>query len=49
MLKADPSANVTLRRSGGGAFEIRVDGRLRFSKLAADRFPTASEIVAVLA
>jgi predicted Rdx family selenoprotein len=27
-----PNAKVQLRRSGGGVFEITVDGRLRYSK-----------------
>jgi selT/selW/selH-like putative selenoprotein len=39
---------VTLRRSGGGAFEIVVDGRLAFSKKSLSRFPTDAEIVGML-
>jgi selT/selW/selH-like putative selenoprotein len=46
--KTRPSAQVVLLRAGGGVFEIRVDGRLAFSKLAADRFPTKEEIIACL-
>lgn len=42
--KLQPSAQISLQRSGGGVFEIRVDGRLAFSKKATGRFPTAEEI-----
>jgi selT/selW/selH-like putative selenoprotein len=45
ILKALPSAEVTLRRSGGGVFEIRADGRLAFSKKATGHFPTDEEII----
>jgi selT/selW/selH-like putative selenoprotein len=45
ILNVLPSAEVTLRRSGGGVFEIRADGRLAFSKKSAGRFPTDEEIV----
>jgi selT/selW/selH-like putative selenoprotein len=37
-----------LRRSGGGVFEIRVDGRLAYSKKATGRFPTSEEIAGSL-
>jgi selT/selW/selH-like putative selenoprotein len=43
-----PEADVMLRRSAGGVFEIAVDGRLRFSKKAAGRFPTEAEILEAL-
>jgi selT/selW/selH-like putative selenoprotein len=43
------SAQIILRRSSGGVFEIRVDGRLAFSKKAAGRFPTREEIAGCLA
>jgi selT/selW/selH-like putative selenoprotein len=43
ILKAHPGAQVTLRRSGGGVFEITVDGRLGFSKKATGRFPSDDE------
>jgi selT/selW/selH-like putative selenoprotein len=33
-----------LRKSGGGVFEITVDGRLAFSKKATGQFPTEQEI-----
>jgi len=36
-------------KSGGGVFEISVDGKLGFSKRATGRFPTDDEIRAVLA
>jgi selT/selW/selH-like putative selenoprotein len=49
ILKAQPSAEASLRRSAGGVFEIRVDGRLAFSKKATGRFPTDEEIVRSLA
>jgi selT/selW/selH-like putative selenoprotein len=39
---------VDLRRSGGGVFEITVDGRLAYSKKATGRFPTDEEIRSVL-
>jgi selT/selW/selH-like putative selenoprotein len=44
ILKLRPSADISIRRSGGGVFEIRVDGRLAFSKKATGRFPTNEEI-----
>jgi predicted Rdx family selenoprotein len=31
-------------RSGGGVFEITIDGTLKFSKKALHRFPTDREI-----
>jgi selT/selW/selH-like putative selenoprotein len=33
-----------LQKSGGGVFEISVDGRLAFSKKALGRFPTDQEV-----
>jgi selT/selW/selH-like putative selenoprotein len=48
ILKKLPSAQVTLRRSSGGVFEIRTAGRLAFSKKATGRFPTDAEIVGSL-
>jgi selT/selW/selH-like putative selenoprotein len=38
-----------LRKSGGGVFEITVDGRQTFSKKASGRFPTEPEVVPGLA
>ncbi|MBV8094970.1 MAG: Rdx family protein [Acetobacteraceae bacterium] len=43
-----PQAEVQLRRSSGGVFEITVDGKLRFSKKAAGRFPSESEVLATV-
>jgi len=37
-----------LRRSGGGVFEITVDGRLAYSKRATGRFPTDEELLRTL-
>jgi len=47
--KAKPAAQVVLRKSGGGVFEIAVDGRIAFSKKATGRFPTDEEVVGTLA
>ena len=46
--KTQPSAEVHLRRSGGGVFEVTVDGRLAFSKKATGRFPTDEEVLRTL-
>jgi selenoprotein W-related protein len=35
--------------SDGGRFEVRVDGKLVFSKLALDRFPEPGEVVSLVA
>ena len=45
LMKKNPGTEVTLRRSGGGVFEITVDGRLAYSKKATGRFPTETEIL----
>ena len=39
-----PGVAVSLRKSGGGVFEITVDGALRFSKKQQGRFPTETEV-----
>jgi selT/selW/selH-like putative selenoprotein len=39
---------VALRKSGGGVFEITVDGKLAYSKKASGRFPTEDEVVQAL-
>jgi selT/selW/selH-like putative selenoprotein len=44
ILRKLPSAEVALRRSGGGVFEITANGRLAYSKKATGRFPTDAEI-----
>jgi selT/selW/selH-like putative selenoprotein len=43
-----PDADVMLRRSSGGVFEIRVDGRLGYSKKATGRFPTEAEVLGTI-
>jgi selT/selW/selH-like putative selenoprotein len=43
-----PGTQVRLRRSGGGVFEISVDGTLSYSKKATGRFPTEEEVLATL-
>jgi len=43
-----PSAQIALRKSGGGVFEITVDGRIAYSKKATGRFPTDEELLASL-
>lgn len=48
MLRTKPDADISLRRSGGGVFEIVVDGSLRYSKKAAGRFPSADEVLAAI-
>lgn len=39
-----PEAEIELVRSGGGVFEVRVDGRLVYSKKAEGRFPSYREV-----
>jgi selT/selW/selH-like putative selenoprotein len=48
ILEAQPAAQVHLRRSGGGVFEITVDGRLAYSKKATGQFPTDEELLRTL-
>jgi len=45
-MKAQKTAMVTLKRSGGGVFEITVDGRLVYSKKATGAFPTDEQVIA---
>ena len=40
-------AEVELVKSGGGVFEVSVDGRLAFSKKQTGRFPSDQEIDAI--
>jgi selT/selW/selH-like putative selenoprotein len=49
MLARMPSAEIRLRKSGGGVFEITVDGKLTYSKKATGRFPTDEEVLRTLA
>jgi selT/selW/selH-like putative selenoprotein len=46
--EAFPDVEVELIKSKGGAFEIRHDGRLIYSKLETGRFPATSDIIAAL-
>ena len=48
MIGRMPTAKVALRKSGGGVFEITVDGRLAYSKKATGRFPTDEEVLGTL-
>ena len=41
-------AEVGFIESGGGVFEITVDGALRFSKKQLGRFPTDDEVEALM-
>lgn len=45
---AFPDVEVELIKSGGGAFEIRKDQRLIYSKLETGSFPETSAIIAAL-
>ncbi len=49
MLVHVPEAQISLRKSSGGVFEITVDGALRFSKKQLGRFPTDEEVAAAIA
>ncbi|MAL53300.1 MAG: hypothetical protein CMQ68_04270 [Gammaproteobacteria bacterium] len=40
-----PYSEITLIPSGGGVFEIVLDGQLIFSKKALNRFPEKGEII----
>ena len=40
--------DITLISSGGGVFEVTIDGDLIFSKKALDRFPEKGEIVRII-
>jgi selT/selW/selH-like putative selenoprotein len=48
-LKIAPTAQVTLRKSAGGVFEITVDGTVRYSKKATGQFPTDEQVLKTLA
>jgi len=47
-IKKATGAEVQLIRSSGGAFEVRKDGELIFSKLQTGRFPEPEEILSKL-
>jgi len=44
-----PQAQVTLRKSSGGVFEITVDGTLRYSKRKTGAFPSEAEVAQAVA
>lgn len=46
--KAFPGAEIDLVKSKGGAFEIRHEDRLIYSKKQTGRFPSNAEIIALL-
>jgi selT/selW/selH-like putative selenoprotein len=48
ILARSPGSQIAVRKSGGGVFEITVDGRLAFSKKASGRFPTDEEVLGIL-
>jgi selT/selW/selH-like putative selenoprotein len=48
IVKAQPTAQVSLKRGSGGVFEITVDGRLAYSKKATGRFPSDEEVLRTL-
>ena len=43
-----PAAEVALTPSGGGVFEVTLDGKLIFSKKALDRHALPGEILALI-
>jgi selT/selW/selH-like putative selenoprotein len=47
-LKRNGFADVELIKSSGGAFEVKADGRLLFSKIVMGRFPQNDEILGLL-
>jgi len=47
ILRGLTGTEVELVKSSGGAFEITVDGKLRYSKKQTGRFPTDAEIDAL--
>lgn len=48
IVQTQPAAQVSLKRSGGGVFEITVDGSLAYSKKATGRFPSDEEVLRTL-
>jgi selT/selW/selH-like putative selenoprotein len=48
ILKARPDCRISLRKTGGGVFEITVNGKLAFSKKATGRFPADEEVLRTL-
>ena len=48
MIRQETGVAVELVKGDRGVFDVRVDGRLVFSKKASGRFPTNTEIVDLL-
>ena len=48
MIKKKTGNDSELIRGGGGIFEIKLDGRLIFSKKEVGRFPEDSEVLKLL-
>lgn len=46
--KAFSNAKVTLTKGERGAFEVSLNGKLIFSKLAKERFPDSGELVKLI-
>lgn len=44
MRETHPDAEIEWIESGGGVFEVTVDGKLVFSKKAEERFPEYQEV-----
>ncbi|MCP4571067.1 MAG: SelT/SelW/SelH family protein [bacterium] len=47
-IRARHGIEAELTASGGGVFEVEIDGKLVFSKKALDRFPEHDEIHAAI-
>jgi selT/selW/selH-like putative selenoprotein len=47
-LRCELSADVTLETGSKGAFDIRVDGRLAYSKAQTGRLPNADQVMELL-
>jgi selenoprotein W-related protein len=47
-LKQALGADCDLIASGGGVFEVAVDGKMVFSKKALDRFPDDGEVLRLI-
>lgn len=44
-IKEARGVDATLIESGGGIFDVEVDGKIIYSKFDTDRFPTHEEIL----
>jgi selenoprotein W-related protein len=47
-LKNELNVETELVASGGGVFEVTVDGKLIFSKKSLDRFPEDGEVLGLI-